>query len=114
MNCIVTIEFPVPQRRIILAKKLLQSLLPQGVTPAYPARLCTSTEGRQNFPDIIQDAHGEKTLTGLYRYGRVLGAIVPIDAVRMLMDGNTDVDEETKLRIKNAALNLLEGQKSLR
>jgi hypothetical protein len=97
-----------------MAIKPAKECLPAGTTPAYPARLCSATEGRQTFPDILQDTYGEKTLTGLHGYGRVLGAIIPIEAVKMLMGDDTAVDEAVRLRIKNAALNLLEGQKNFR
>jgi hypothetical protein len=64
--------------------------------PASPARFCSTTEGRQGLPDILHDSFGLKSITGFHRYGRALG------------------DEGTKLRIQNSALNLLEGQASLR
>jgi hypothetical protein len=75
--------------------------------PAYPSRLCSTTEGRQTFPDIMQDAFGLKAITVFHRYGRPLGAAIPFEAV-CLLAGYTDlVDEETKLRIRNAALSLV-------
>lgn len=82
--------------------------------PAYPARFCSTTEGRQGLPDILQDAFGLKSITGFHRYGRALGAIIPIEAVRLLAGYGASVDEETKLRIRNSALNLLQGQCDLR
>lgn len=85
-------------------------LLPQTSTPAYPARLATATEARQNFPDLLQVAYGEKSLCGICRFSRLLAAIVPPEAVRILM-GDSTVDEETRIRIRNAARNLLESQK---
>jgi hypothetical protein len=78
--------------------------------PASPARFCSTTEGRQGLPDILHDSFGLKSITGFHRYGRALGAIIPIEAVRMLAGYPDTVDEGTKLRIQN----LLEGQASLR
>ncbi len=83
-------------------------------TPTFPARFCSTSEGRRMFPDILQDAFGLKSITGFHRYGRTLGAIIPIEAVRLLAGYPDAVDDDTKVRIRNAALNLLEGQGDLR
>lgn len=97
-----------------MAKNSSWELLPENATPAFPARLCTTSEGRQNFPDIIQDAYGEKCLTGFNRYGRFLGAVIPREALMILAENDATVDDTTRLRIKNAARNLLRGQEGLR
>jgi len=83
-------------------------------TPAYPARFCTTTEGRQELPSILQDAFGLKSITGFHRYGRTIGAVIPIEAVRLLAGYADTVDDEIKIRIRNSALNLIEAQGSLR
>ncbi|KND51533.1 MAG: hypothetical protein AB202_03110 [Parcubacteria bacterium C7867-007] len=84
-----------------------KKLLAEKVVPAYSAQLYSSTEGRQFFPDILQDAFGEKTITGFHRYERVLGALIPMEALLMLAGCDQEIDEGMKLRIKNAARNLL-------
>lgn len=89
-----------------------KDVLPAVAEPAYPARLYTTSEGRQVFPDILQDAFGEKAITGFHRYGRVLGAVVPMEAV-MLLAGQP-VDEEAGLRLRNAAQALLEERRNYR
>jgi hypothetical protein len=86
--------------------------LPQVSVPTYPARLYTTTEGRQFFPDILQDAFGEKGVTGFHRYGRLMGAVIPLEAITLLAGG--EVDEETRIRLQNAAHNLLIGSGHLR
>jgi hypothetical protein len=68
--------------------------------------LYSTTDGRQRFPDILQVSYGEKAVIGFDRYGRPLGAVVPMEAVRMLA-GKTDVDQGVMAIIKRAAENLL-------
>jgi hypothetical protein len=92
-----------------MAKGTRKQWLLGSTVPAYPVRFCTTTEGRQELPNILQDSFGMKSITGVHRYGRMLGAIIPMDAVRLLAGFPDAVDDETRLRIKNAALNLLEN-----
>ena len=93
-----------------MAKGTRKQWLMGSTTPAYPVRFCSTTEGRQELPSILQDSFGMKSITGLHRYGRMLGAIIPIEAVRLLAGFPDAVDDATRLRIKNAALNLLENR----
>lgn len=68
----------------------------------------STTDGRQRFPDILQVSYGEKAVIGFDRYGRALGAVVPMEAVLMLAGKTEDVDEDVKLRIERAAQKLLQ------
>ncbi len=81
----------------------------QKTTPAYRARLCSAAEGRNSLPDILQDAACDKTITGVTRYMHPLVAVVPIEAILLLAGELDTVDEATRIRIQNSALNLLAG-----
>ena len=70
--------------------------------------LYSTTEGRQKFPDILQTSYGDKSVIGFGRYGRALGAVVPMEAVRVLAGFDDCVDEDVKRRIQRTARSLLE------
>lgn len=67
--------------------------------------LFSTTEGRARFPDFLQMSFGDKAVIGFDRYGRVIGAIVPMEAVQMLA-GET-VDADVSARIRRAAQTLV-------
>lgn len=67
----------------------------------------STTDGRQKFPDILQVTYGDKAVIGFDRYGRALGAVVPIEAVRMLAGWTGAVDERLRDHIGRAAIALL-------
>lgn len=69
--------------------------------------LYSTTDGRQRFPDILQVSYGEKAVIGFDRYGRALGAVVPMEAVLMLAGKDDRVDQGIKERIERAARALL-------
>lgn len=81
-----------------------------GAAPASDQKLVYSTtDGRQKFPDILQVSYGEKAVIGFDRYGRALGAVVPMEAVKMLASGvAAAVDEDIQRRIQRAAQLLLD------
>lgn len=79
-----------------------------------PTRFVSTTEGRKKFPDIMQETFGAKSMTGFSRYGRVLGAAVPIEAVRILAGFAGAVDPDAQKRIRNTARALLKKQPTLR
>lgn len=81
--------------------------------PVSPAAFVTTTEGRQRFPDVMQDAFGPKAFTGFHRYGRPLGAVIPIDAVMVLAGYGHLLDEATLERIKNTAQALCAAEDNL-
>lgn len=77
-------------------------------TDGRPTQIVYSTtDGRQRFPDILQVSYGEKAVIGFDRYGRALGAVVPMEAVLMLAGKTAAVDEDVRARIERAALRLL-------
>ena len=63
---------------------MAHSTRPQMQHAAPQARLFSTTEGRQRFPDLLQTCFGDKAVIGFDRYGRALGAVVPMEAVRLL------------------------------
>jgi hypothetical protein len=69
--------------------------------------LYSTTDGRQRFPDILQVSYGEKAVIGFDRYGRALGAVVPMEAVLMLAGKDDRVDQGIRERIERAAQALL-------
>lgn len=73
-----------------------------------PGKVLVSTShGRTHFPEILQSSLADKSIIGFDRYGRVVGAVVPIEAVRMLAGFQESVDEDVQVRVKRAALALL-------
>lgn len=68
----------------------------------------STTDGRQRFPDILQVSYGEKAVIGFDRYGRALGAVVPMEAVLMLAGSTDKVDKGVRDRIERAAQALLD------
>lgn len=68
----------------------------------------TTTEGRQRFPDILQVSYGDKAVIGFDRYGRALGAVVPMEAVRVLAGFPDTVDPDIIKRIERTAKRLIE------
>ena len=67
----------------------------------------STTDGRQQLHDILQDIYGDKAVIGFDRYGRVLGAVVPMEAVAMLAGHTEHVDDYTRNRIEKAAEQLM-------
>lgn len=85
--------------------------LPTSVT-ASPAYMYSTSDGRQYFPDILQDVYGEKAIVGFHRHGRTVRAVlIPLEAVFMLAGKGNQVDESTRKRIEGAAVALLDSQK---
>lgn len=83
--------------------------LKSGAMPGRKQRIVYSTtDGRQRFPDILQTSYGDKAVIGFDRYGRALGAVVPMEAVQMLAGATDNVDEDIRGRIQRAAQALLD------
>lgn len=72
-----------------------------------PSRLLSTTEGRQRFPDILQTCFGDKAVIGFDRYGRALGAVVPMEAVRLLAGFQESVEPRVREAIAETAKELL-------
>lgn len=90
-----------------MAKKESGIVLPTLQSPAYEARMMSTTDGRQRLPDVLQRIYGEKGIVGFERYGRVIAVAVPLEAIRMLADDA--VDAGTQERIRKAAQNLIQS-----
>ncbi len=66
------------------------------------ARVLTTSQGRQDFPNLLQDTFGHQTITMFTRYDRTVGGLISMDAVQMLIDKKL-VDPATRRRIKKNA-----------
>lgn len=71
------------------------------------ARIVSTSEGRQRFPDLLQTCFGDKAVIGFDRYGRALGAVVPMEAVRLLAGYDDSVDPHVRKTIAMTAEALL-------
>lgn len=87
-----------------------EAILPSQMRSSKAIFLSTAA-GIQFFPDVIQDACGEKQFTGFYQHGRVLGAIIPFEAVYLLAGRGEEIDSGIRNRIQEGAQKLLEEQK---
>lgn len=79
----------------------------QAHTGKPQARLISTTEGRQRFPDLLQTCFGDKAVIGFDRYGRALGAVVPMEAIRLLAGYDQSVDPRVRETIELTARALL-------
>ena len=79
----------------------------QAQSPIPQARLLSTTEGRQRFPDLLQTCFGDKAVIGFDRYGRAMGAVVPMEAVRLLAGYRDAVDPHVRDTIASTAQSLL-------
>lgn len=77
---------------------------------ASKSRVVSTTEGRQRLPGLIQDVYGDKVVIAFGRYGRLLGALVPIEAVRLL--AGLPVDADVEKRVRWAAVQCLAQEKA--
>jgi hypothetical protein len=73
-----------------------------------PPRVFSTTLGRAKFPEFIQMTYGEKAVVGFDRYGKILAALAPMDAVKMLAGRSDEVDPHTRAQIVRAASELLD------
>ena len=70
--------------------------------------ICFSTsEARQKFAEIIQDTYGDKAIVAFERYGKPLGALVPMEALLLLAGGAHGIDSATEGRVRDSAYNVL-------
>ena len=74
-------------------------------SPSAPSLVYSTTIGRAKFAEFLQMTFGEKTVFGFDRYGRALGALVPMEAVKML--AGREVDPDVRRRIERSAQELL-------
>ena len=73
--------------------------------------LYSTSEGRQKMADLLQQTYGDKAVIGFDRYGRYLGALVPIEAVQMLAGEGDRIEDDVKERIRRSSLYLLQKMK---
>jgi len=66
------------------------------------ARVLTTSQGRQKFPDLIQETYGHQTITMFTRYDRTIGGLISMDAVQMLIDPDS-VHPDIRARIQRNA-----------
>lgn len=79
----------------------------EATAPRKTHIIFSTSQGRAIFPELLQSAFGDKRVIGFDRYGRIMGAVVPIEAVRLLAGLEADVEEDTRMRIIKAARALL-------
>lgn len=72
------------------------------------ARSFSTSEGRANFALALETAGREKTVVGFDRYGQLVAALVPVEAVQMLA-GEGDVDPAVRAKIVRMAKAFLGG-----
>lgn len=79
----------------------------KGAGEKSPPLVYSTTIGRAKFPEFMQLSYGEKAVIGFDRYGRILGAIVPVEAVKVLAGREREVDPHVRAQIERAAAHLL-------
>lgn len=60
----------------------------------------STSKARANFAEALGMAQEENTVIGFDRYGKLVAAVVPIDAVRMLAGRSADVDPAVRAKIE--------------
>jgi hypothetical protein len=62
-----------------------------------------TSQARANFAEALSAAHDENTVIGFNRYGRLIAALVSIDAVRMLAGRGDLVEAGVREKIERMA-----------
>lgn len=70
-------------------------------------KLLSTSDGRKQFPALLQTCYGHKAVIGFDRYGLALGAVVPMEAVRLLAGFGDCVSAYDRQRIAEQAQALL-------
>jgi hypothetical protein len=60
----------------------------------------STSEARANFAEALGDAQKQNTVIGFDRYGKLVTAVVPIDAVRMLAGRGDEVEPAVRDKIE--------------
>jgi hypothetical protein len=86
------------------AKKLSKKMPKKAAakTPKKPLTYSTS-EGRANFAEALETAQLENAIIGFDRYGQLVAALAPIDAVRMLAGRGAEVEPAVRDKITRLA-----------
>jgi len=78
----------------------LPALRKNAVTRAPKKPTISTSEARANFAEALGLAQEESTVIGFDRYGKLVAALVPIDAVRMLAGRGEDVTPAVRNKIE--------------
>ncbi len=77
------------------------------VTQTSKHQTLSTSEARANFAEALGMAQDESTVIGFDRYGKLVAAVVPIDAVRMLAGRGADVDPAVRAKIERMSRNFM-------
>lgn len=89
----------------------MSSVSAQKKNPARRAakkQTLSTSQARANFADALGMAQEQSTIIGFDRYGKLIAAVVPIDAVRMLARRGDEVDPAVRLKIERMARSMLQ------
>ncbi|MFZ2031479.1 MAG: hypothetical protein WAU68_14295 [Vitreimonas sp.] len=92
----------------------LPALRKTPVARAPKKRTISTSEARANFAEALGMAQEESTVIGFDRYGKLVAALVPIDAVRMLAGRSEDVEPSVRGKIERMSRIFLTAQATLR
>ena len=67
----------------------------------------STSQARANFADALGMAQEQSTVIGFDRYGKLVAAVVPIDAVRMLAGRAKEVAPAVRAKIERMAATML-------
>jgi hypothetical protein len=84
------------------------------VARAPKKQTISTSEARANFAEALGLAQEESTVIGFDRYGKLVAALVPIDAVRMLAGRSEDVEPSVRSKIERMSRIFLTAQATLR
>ena len=90
------------------------ALRKQPVARAPKKQTISTSEARANFAEALGMAQEESTVIGFDRYGKLVAALVPIDAVRMLAGRSEDVEPSVRSKIERMSRIFLTAQATLR
>jgi len=68
----------------------------------------STSQARANFADALGMAQEQSTVIGFDRYGKLVAAVVPIDAVRMLAGRGVEVEPGVRAKIERMARSMLQ------
>ena len=69
----------------------------------------STSQARANFADALGMAQEQSTVIGFDRYGKLVAAVVPIDAVRMLAGRQNEVEPAVRAKIERMARSMLQA-----
>jgi hypothetical protein len=84
------------------------------VARAPKQQTISTSEARANFAEALGMAHEENTVIGFDRYGKLVAALVSIDAVRILAGRSDEVDPSVRSKIERMSRIFLTAQATMR